>query len=150
MAALSFAGHAALFDVIDRGGDIIRRGAFAAARPPVPLLWQHDPARVIGRIDMLREDALGLAVAGTIDGRPGTADSVLALLRERQIDGLSFGYRVRASRPGPPGRNGRPSRELLSVEIVEISIVAQPMQPAARIRHLTDISAGRSPASMAA
>jgi len=37
---IRFAGYAALFDRVDRAGDVIRRGAFARAGP-VPLLWQH-------------------------------------------------------------------------------------------------------------
>lgn len=141
MAALSFAGHAALFDIVDRGGDIIRRGAFAGVRAPIPLLWQHDPMCVIGRITNVREDAIGLAVAGLIDDRTGAARAVAQLVATGEIDGLSFGYRVRASRPGSPGRGGRPVRELMTVTIVEISIVARPMQPAARIRNLGGQSA---------
>lgn len=150
MAALSFTGHAALFDIIDRGGDIIRRGAFAPVRPPVPLLWQHDPARVVGRIDMLREDAVGLYVSGMIFDQAGAADSVAALLRGGQIDGLSFGYRVRASRAGEPRRGGWRPRELLSVELVEISIVARPMQPGARIRTLARTPDATAPPALAA
>ncbi|MBM3928449.1 MAG: HK97 family phage prohead protease, partial [Sphingomonadales bacterium] len=37
---MRFAGYAAVFDAPDRGGDVIRRGAFAGAGT-VPLLWQH-------------------------------------------------------------------------------------------------------------
>ncbi|MEK6542742.1 MAG: HK97 family phage prohead protease, partial [Pseudomonadota bacterium] len=42
---MKFTGYAALFDVADRGGDVIRRGAFGDAGAPIPLLWQHDPKR---------------------------------------------------------------------------------------------------------
>ena len=51
---MRFAGYAAIFDRPDRGGDIIRKGAFAnslARGEGVPLLWQHNPGAVIGRID---------------------------------------------------------------------------------------------------
>ena len=64
-----FAGYAAIFDRPDRGGDVIRKGAFAAslagigdAVGSVPLLWQHKPGEVIGRIERLQEDARGLRV----------------------------------------------------------------------------------------
>ncbi len=40
--------------------------------------------------------------------------------------GLSFGYRVRKSRGSSP-------RELIEVELVEVSLVAVPMQPRARV-----------------
>ncbi len=45
---MRFAGYAALFDRVDRGGDVIRRGAFAGVAAPVPLYWQHDPRRPVG------------------------------------------------------------------------------------------------------
>jgi hypothetical protein len=49
------------------------------------------------------------------------------------MDGLSFGYRVRASGDGAPGRGGRPTRELTALDLVEVSLVARPMQPRARV-----------------
>lgn len=64
-----FAGYAAVFDRADRGGDIIRAGAFAATlaarTTPVPFFWQHDPGRPAGTLDMVAEDARGLRVIGT-------------------------------------------------------------------------------------
>jgi len=58
-------GYVSRFDVADRGGDIVRREAFLGARADIPLLWQHDPARPIGRVLSLTEDARGLKmVAG--------------------------------------------------------------------------------------
>ena len=54
-----------MFDRPDRGGDVVRKGAFAASlkkRGSVPLLWQHRPGVVIGTIDHLSEDARGLRV----------------------------------------------------------------------------------------
>lgn len=64
--SVRFAGYAALFDREDRGGDIIRRGAFVRAvrawrGRSVPLLWQHRPDRVIGIVDHLAEDARACA-----------------------------------------------------------------------------------------
>ena len=41
--------------------------------------------------------------------------------------GLSFGYRVKAA-----GTTG-PYRELTSLDLIEVSLVAQPMQPLARV-----------------
>ena len=131
---LRFAGYAALFDVRDRGGDVIRAGAFAGIEgKAVPLLWQHDPARRIGTVETLAEDARGLRVVARIDGGGATAREVAAMLREGAVDGLSFGYRVRAGRAGIPGRGGRATRVLTALELVEVSVVAQPMQPGARV-----------------
>ncbi|MDQ3145057.1 MAG: HK97 family phage prohead protease [Pseudomonadota bacterium] len=124
-----FAGYAALFDQPDRGGDVIRKGAFAAslaAAGEVPLLWQHRGGAVIGRIEHLSEDERGLRVIGEL-GRSEEARRVARLLGSKKIDGLSFGYRVRRS-----GESGG-LRELNEIELVEVSVVAEPMQPKARV-----------------
>ena len=60
---MRFAGYAAVFDRPDKGGDIIRKGAFAKALEnagEVPLLWQHKTGAVIGKVEQLREDERGL------------------------------------------------------------------------------------------
>ena len=129
-----FAGYAALFDVADAAKDTIRRGAFArtlAARRqsglgPVPLLWQHR-AR-IGTVETLTEDARGLRVVARID-RP--ASRAAALLRGKQVSGLSFGYRARGFRRSPQGR------VLEDIELLEVSLVTHPLQPGARV-HLVE------------
>ncbi len=71
---MRFAGYAAIFDAPDRGGDIVRKGAFArAAKAGLPLLWQHDVTRRIGFIESLAEDERGLRIVAQLDGkRSGT------------------------------------------------------------------------------
>jgi len=122
---MRFAGYAAVFDRPDRGGDVVRAGAFtrAVARGAgaVPLLWQHEAGRPIGRIEYLREDKRGLRVIGRlVDGKAA------ALLRQGAVGGLSFGYRVREAK-------GEKPRELTDLELVEVSLVTFPMQPRARV-----------------
>lgn len=127
---MRFAGYAALFDRVDRGGDVVRRGAFAravAAGPKgLPLLWQHDAARPIGRIEHIAEDRRGLRVIGRISGASAAAREAAALLGEGAVRGLSFGYRVRAASHGT-------NRELNDLDLVEVSLVTFPMQPKARV-----------------
>ncbi len=114
---MRFAGYAAVFDRVDRGGDVVRRGAFSGQLDrPVPLLWQHDRTRPIGEIEMLAEDAKGLRVIGRV------RDAGLV----RAGSGLSFGYRIRRGSKGT-------YRELLALELVEVSVVKVPMQPLARV-----------------
>lgn len=116
---MRFAGYAAVFDVADRGGDVVRAGAFGAVGP-VPLLWQHRGAPV-GVIEAIGEDRRGLRVIGRV------ADpAVAALMRKGALTGLSFGYRARAARRGAV-------RELTAVELIEVSLVAEPMQRLARV-----------------
>jgi HK97 family phage prohead protease len=121
---IRFAGYASVFDRVDRGGDVVRGGAFAAslqAGRPVPLLWQHRPGAAIGVIETLAEDARGLRVVARV-----THPTAAALVGRGALTGLSFGYRVRASRGDHP-------RELLALDLAEVSLVAMPMQPAARV-----------------
>lgn len=126
---MRFAGYAAIFGRPDRGGDVVRAGAFARAvkrgAGAVPLLWQHAPARPIGRIEYLEEDRRGLRVIGRLsDGAAGR--EAAALLKEGAVKGLSFGYRVREAK-------GEAPRELTGLELVEISLVTLPMQPRALV-----------------
>ena len=104
---------------------MVRKGAFAKALEragEVPLLWQHKAGAVIGRIEHLSEDRRGLRVIASVG-----ADRVAWLLETKRIDGLSFGYRVREAKSA-----GR-LRELIELELIEVSLVAHPMQPRARV-----------------
>ena len=121
-----FAGYAAVFDRVDHGGDVVRPGAFAGVSAGVPLLWQHLPGEAIGTVERVEEDARGLRVIGRVSGRTGAGRAAARALRDRAVDGLSFGYRVREARGAGP-------RELLALELVEVSVVTHPMQPLARV-----------------
>jgi HK97 family phage prohead protease len=114
-----------VFDRPDRGGDVVRKGAFAKALQAgseIPLLWQHKADAVVGRIEHLSEDERGLRVIASLD------DQRLArLLETKRVDGLSFGYRVREA------KSVEGLRELIALDLVEVSLVAHPMQPKARV-----------------
>lgn len=130
-APIRFAGYAALFDIADAGRDTIRRGAFArtlAARDgPLPLYWQHRPDQPIGVIEYASEDARGLRVIARIDRLASRAAHLLAA---GQVNGLSFGFRTRAARQSQGGR------ELIEVDLFEVSLVTQPLHPMARVHLL--------------
>jgi hypothetical protein len=131
---MRFAGYAAVFDRPDRGGDVVRPGAFERSLKrgagAVPLLWQHDPKRLVGRIEYLREDGRGLRVIARLSA--GTAGrEAAALLGAGKVAGLSFGYRVRKA-------SGTAPRALEDVELVEVSLVTAPMQPKARVHAVED------------
>ena len=122
---MRFAGYAALFDRPDKGGDVIRKGAFAAAlqrATEVPLLWQHKAGAVIGKIEHLSEDERGLRVIAAVGDERASK-----LLESGKVKGLSFGYRVREA------KSSGGTRELVELDLVEVSLVANPMQPKARV-----------------
>ena len=128
--AKRIAGYASVFGVPDRGRDVVAKGAFQRglkAGGPVPLLWQHDAGRPIGTIESLGEDGRGLRVIARLAEGSRTGDEAFALVKAGALSGLSFGYRVRASREA--GRY----RELTDVELIEVSLVTFPMQPLARV-----------------
>lgn len=131
-ASLRFAGYAGLFDIADADRDTIRKGAFAktlsARRTPLPLLWQHRPDKPIGEIETIFEDARGLAVIGRIT-RPKSRAA--ALLQRGDVSGLSFGYRAREIHSTNTGR------ELLGIDLFEVSLVTHPLQYAARVHLVT-------------
>ncbi|PZO66667.1 MAG: HK97 family phage prohead protease [Pelagerythrobacter marensis] len=127
-APLRFAGYAAIFNRADAARDTIRPGAFAATLAavrdgPLPLCWQHNPRQVIGRVERAFEDARGLAVIGLVDPAARAARLLLA----GALDGLSFGYRARHWRRSATGR------ELIALDLIEVSLVAQPLHPDARV-----------------
>jgi uncharacterized protein len=131
---MRFAGYAAVFDRPDRGGDVVRSGAFARSLKRgtgrVPLLWQHEAGRPIGRIEYLREDKRGLRVIGRLSSGSAGREAA-ALLKEGAVRGLSFGYRVREAK-------GEAPRELVDLELVEVSLVTFPMQPRARVHAVSE------------
>jgi len=126
MSDVRFAGYAAVFDRVDRGGDVVRAGAFAGVAAGMPLLWQHSPGEVIGTVEKVEEDRHGLRVIGRVSARTAAGREAARALREKAVDGLSFGYRVREAR-------GKAPRELLELEVVEVSVVTHPMQDRARV-----------------
>ena len=132
---MRIAGYAALFDRMDRGGDTIRRGAFIrslTAGHVLPLLWEHDPGAVIGRVDYLREDRRGLRMIATLDPGQGALEGKMVRPGRGPVRGLSFGYRARRALagPAPPGQR---RRELLDLDLVEVSLVTVPMMPGAMV-----------------
>ncbi len=115
------AGYAAIFDHPDRGGDVIRRGAFRThPSSRIPVLMQHQSDRRIGWVEHLEEDERGLRMIAQVNDdipvRTGT--------------GLSFGYRVRQM-------DQRTYRELKELDLIEVSVVTHPMQPHARVLAVT-------------
>lgn len=140
--AWTFEGYASLFGRPDLGNDIVLPGAFAgslARRGPtgVKLLWQHDPAEPIGVWEAIREDARGLFVRGRLIPELARAREARALLKSGALDGLSIGFRTEKARTDP--RRG--VRELIAVDLWEISLVTFPLLPEARVSAAKGVSA---------
>ncbi|WP_138423712.1 HK97 family phage prohead protease [Maritimibacter alexandrii] len=128
-------GYASRFNEVDAGGDVVVPGAFARSLAEKPggvggikMLWQHDPSQPIGKWDEVFEDETGLFVRGRILTKIAKGAEVAEMIREGIIDGMSIGYRtLRATR----GENGE--RQLLELDLWEVSMVTFPMLSSARI-----------------
>ncbi len=151
------AGVAAVFNTATRIGDFnetILPGAFRdslAGGADILLLVDHDQSKVLARTAngslSLRETAEGLTFEAQL---PGTtlARDIRALAEAGTLGGMSFGFRVRKGGESWPSRD---SRELRSVDLLEISVVqAFPAYPttsvAARSREAAAAAAGATAA----
>ncbi|WP_395645330.1 HK97 family phage prohead protease [Terricaulis sp.] len=122
-------GYAALFGVPDHMNDVVRAGAFAASIArrvaPLPMLVEHEQRLIAGYWSDVLEDGRGLFVRGEIrDDLAGSARARRNI--GRGVDGLSIGFI-------PIVASGARGRLLEEIELLEVSIVANPMQPRARL-----------------
>ena len=145
-----FSGYASVFDNVDSYGDIVRKGAFvesigeweAKGKMP-PILWNHDPSDPIGVYTKMQEDEKGLYVEGKllIDDVP-RARQTHALMKAGAIDGLSIGYKVKEYSFDVEND----IRELLKLNLGEVSIVTFPANPETRIEAVKSrLDAGELP-----
>lgn len=120
-------GNAWPFGSADSVGDIITKGAFGTIHPDLPILYQHNPADLVGTWTEAAETAEGLTVKGQLHLDHPRARSVRAMLRSGLVSGLSIGFRTKASTK--QGRN----RIISALDLAEISLVRDPSHPRARI-----------------
>lgn len=134
----TFEGLLSVYDVVDAHNDVVERGAYAKTLQElggsVPLLWQHDPARPIGTLQ-LKDGQDGLGVTGRIalDDNVPDAKMAYALLKRGVIRGLSIGYKAIKKVTGDNG-----IRRLKEIKLFEGSLVTV---PANRFAVVTDVKA---------
>ena len=132
-----FRGYASIFDEVDSHNDRVVRGAFkkslalATQEGNLPkMLWQHDEKDVIGVWTLIKEDEKGLYVEGKLLNDVTKAREAQALIREKALDGLSIGYRVKEALCS---REEGAVRLLTEVDLLEISLVTFPANSGSRI-----------------
>ena len=138
----NFEGYASVFDVVDKGMDVVAPGAFQKSIDSgrkVKLLWQHDMRDVIGVFNEIREDARGLFVKGRIIEEVQKGREALALMRAGAIDSMSIGYcTIEASKEGQGS-----VRRLHELQLFEISLVSVPMLDQAMITDVKSLTTER-------
>ncbi|MTI43692.1 HK97 family phage prohead protease [Roseibium hamelinense] len=132
-------GYASLFGHRDGAGDIVRPGAFArslARQTPLPMLWQHDPCEPIGMWTGLCEDRRGLQVLGRLNLGVARAREAAVLIGTGDLSGLSIGFKARRA------QRDRAGRQLIDIDLWEISLVTFPQVNGARAQLLAPPSGG--------
>ncbi len=125
-------GYASVFGLADDCNDIVRPGAFQRSLSGgrmVPMLIHHRAGARAGRWLRIVEDGYGLFVRGLVETR--AAGVAIA----SGLDGLSIGFRPSLWRIRAGG-----GRELIAIDLVEISLVAAPMQRRARLSVIGGLS----------
>lgn len=128
-----FEGYAAVFDILDLGGDVIEKGAFKKTlreRNHFPMCWYHDVKTPIG-IVYAKEDDTGLKVNGHLNMEVQKAKETHALMEQGAIQFLSFGYDTIKQEFDESGKDT--VRRLKELKLYEISPVVFAMQPEAQI-----------------
>lgn len=134
-------GHAAVFDQLseDLGGfrEVIRRGAFrrAIAEDDIRALWNHDSRIVLGRNKSrtlsLEEDDVGLAIDILPPDTQMGRDALISIDRG-DVSQMSFGFMIRdwaKDQKWGKDASGALVRELLEVELFDVSPVTYPAYP---------------------
>lgn len=142
-----FEGYASLFGKRDQQGDVVMAGAFtqslrAKGAENIRMLFQHNPAEPVGSWVDIVERPRGLWVRGRLNLKVQRGRELLALLESGGLDGLSIGFKtVRA-------RNDRASgtRQLLAIDLWEISLVTFPMLDGARVSTVKSAARARADA----
>lgn len=131
-----FEGYASMFDVEDRGGDTVKKGAFKAGlakaakdNRKIKMLFNHDRFQPIGVFKEVDEDDKGLYVRGKLTLGVQKADETRLLMLDEAVDSMSIGGYVVKDKVD----HKTWQRDLLEIELKEISPVVFPALDAARI-----------------
>lgn len=134
----TFTGYGSVFNVKDRGMDIVLPGAFAESlaehkrRGTVPaLLWQHNPDEPVGLWLEFKEDGRGLWCKGKLLTEFEKGRQAHVLMKHGALSGLSIGYDCQVWEWDESGRES--VRRLKQIELWEVSVVTFPMCPEARV-----------------
>lgn len=137
-------GYASTFGNVDLGYDVVMPGAFdrtLADGHKISFLHSHDPRLVLGIPKKLKQDKKGLFGSFKISKTTLGADT-RELLMDDAMGGFSIGY---ATKDADLTEGG--VRQLLEIELYEVSLVSMPMNPKAIITNVKDYlaSIGVSP-----
>ena len=130
-----FQAYASVFNKLDAHNDVILHGAYFELKSNprkminLPILWQHNHDKNIGKIISIWEDSIGLFIRGYIDISDRTGvDSYLKM--KQGVVGVSIGYHALLC------HKEKNITYISKIELNEISIVTFPSNKNARITFL--------------
>jgi len=130
----TFEGFANVYDVVDLGGDLVEKGAFAKTiqeRPRVAIKFEH--GELIGG-GVLEETDHGPFIKGKLTLGVQRAREAYELLKDNVLGYLSIGWQpIKATKSGNV-------RRVTEGRIFEVSMTAMPMN---ELSVITDFKAGR-------
>lgn len=131
----TFVGMASVYDMLDLGGDVVRKGAFTKSikeSKQVPILWQHDADEVIG-MGTLTDTKEGLQIDGRLDMEDPVAVNAYRKLKIGFIKGLSIGFTTVKDSV----KDG--VRDILEAKLWEVSVVTFPMLTQAQVTSVKEL-----------
>jgi len=151
-------GYASTFNNIDRGYDRIKKGAFkktledhANRNRQIRMYSQHQ--KLIGGFPEFKETDKGLLVSGNVNLDVQEGKEIYSLAKQGVISDLSIGYIAREVKftdeefvDEKNNKVTRTIRDILSLDLYEVSLVSEPMNQNAVItsikslQNITDVS----------
>ena len=117
-----FCGYASVFNVVDNQNDVVVPNAIKNidSIKNIPILWQHDVKKPVGKVIDAYIDDIGLFIYAEINTELIYGKEAYHSLKNDTINGLSIGYKI--------NKNNTSNKigYLEDIKIVEISIVSLP------------------------
>lgn len=127
------------FNVIDSYRTTFDPSAFTFAEQRLPMLWSHQSDVVIGSWSEMRSTTVEMRAKGKINLEIARGREVWSLLKNKDIDGVSVQFRTLKDELRSGG-----IRHILKAQLLEISIVAIPAVPGAKV---VSVRSGRESAT---
>ena len=130
-------GYASTYGNVDRGNEIVARGAFAKSLArykesdrKIRMFYQHNRENLIGGfpIDQVVDDEKGLLVTGEINLSVPQGKAAYALAKQGVLTDFSIGYGIIDAELASDG-----VFILKELELWEASLVSEPMNPEAQV-----------------
>jgi len=124
-------GYGAVFENVDNGNDIIKKGAFTRtlnSGGQVKMLWQHKKDEPIGVWTDIKADDYGLLMTGQLALSTQKGRDTYELVKMGALDGLSIGFITLDESYNLAGQ-----REINEVKLKEVSVVTFPCNEEATV-----------------